>query len=448
MKKSRLSLVACSLFLSAFAGGCSSTSTNQANAGNSDDAGHENGDASQDEIPTAQSSLARDTSPNVPAADAEALREGNTAFAADVYATLAKGDLSGKNIFFSPHSITTAIAMNYAGARGATESQIAKALHFTLPQDKLHPALNALNLALEHPKSASSDDGGTPFQLNVVNSTWAEKNFTFVPAYLDTLAKNYGAGVRLADFKGDAEGSRKTINGWVEDQTNQKIKGLLGEGSITRETLLVLVNAVYFHAGWTQPFEESATKSAVFHGVSGDKDVPTMHGKQRYARYAEGEGWKAVECSFSGGDVTFDVVVPDTIDAFETSFDASKIKAITDAFSTYDVDLALPKFEIPGASFSLKKVLQARGMIDAFENSADYSGISSLPTLVDEVLHQAFVSVGEKGVEAAAATAVISGPSSVPQNKTLNVDKPFVFFIRDQKTGALLFLGRVLDLGT
>lgn len=404
-----------------------------------------------DKTAVAKSSLSRDLAPEVPSSDAEALRAGNTAFATDLYQTLRTDELQGKNLFFSPLSITTAIAMAHGGARGNTESQIASTLHYTLPQERLHPALNALDLALSSrkdvPKKANPEDERTPFQLNVVNSSWGAKEMSFVPAYLDLLATNYGAGVRLTDFLHDAEGARKAINGWVEDQTNDKIKELLSEGSISSATRLVLVNAVYFNGGWDRPFETSATNTAVFHGKGGDTNVPTMH-QFEAMKYAEGDGWKAAELTFAEGQVAFDVVVPDSIDDFEGSFDDAKIAAIAGAFQLDNVSLDLPKFKIEGASFSLKKALETRGMVDAFQDGvANFSGISEVPLFVSDVIHQAFVSVEEKGVEAAAATAVIMRDSAAPADpKKLSVDKPFVFLIRDIPTGAVIFVGRVLDL--
>lgn len=392
----------------------------------------------------ARSSQTRDLSPDVSAEDATALRDGNTTFATDLYATLRTGELEGKNVFFSPHSISSAVAMAYAGARGATESQIKAGLHFTLPQEKLHPALNALDLAL-----SSRAAGETPYKLNVVNSLWGAKGFPFLDSYLDTLATNYGAGVRLTDFLGDADGSRATINQWVEQQTNEKIVDLLPEGSITRDTAFVLVNAVYFNGTWDRPFEESATKPATFHGAHGDTSVPTMHLAESYLRYAEGEGWKAVELTFAGGQAAFDVVVPESIDAFDATLDGAKVAAVTSALAQERILLAMPKFKLEKQGFNLKDALENLGVVDAFDGGkADFSGISTeRATYLSKAFHQAFVDVSEKGVEAAAATALIGEPSSVPPTpKAFDVDKPFVFFIRDVQTGAILFLGRVLDL--
>lgn len=364
-------------------------------------------------IAMASSSLSRDRAPKVTTADAEELREGNTAFATDLYATLRTGALAGKNVFFSPHSISTAMAMTHAGARGTTESQIASGLHFTLPQDRLHPAFDALDLALAQRADATHTKDVVPFELKIVNSSWAPQGMPFVPTYLDTLARSYGAGVRLTNFERDAEGSRKIINGWVADETNDKVLELLPGGSISSNTRLVLVNAVYFNASWDLPFVEAATKPAAFHGKGGDVTVPTMHQTERLG-YAEGQGWKAAELLFASNDVAFDVVVPDDVEAFEGSLDARTIASITAAFTPRDVAIALPKFKLEGESFRLKSALQSRGIVDAFDGGiANFSGLSDAPLFIDDVLHQAFLSVEEKGVEAAAATAVVGIETSV-----------------------------------
>jgi serpin B len=399
----------------------------------------------------ASSSVARDKAPNVTTSDAEALRSGNTALATDLYATLSGAEFAGKNIFFSPHSISMAMAMLYAGANGNTAAQIASALHFTLPQAELHPALNALDLELTKPSAVANEGRGTT--LDVVNSSWGEKQMKFQAPFLDTLAKNYGAGVRLTDFIGDPNGSRAAINEWVEDQTNDKIVDLLPDGAIDQKTRLVLVNAMYFKGQWANQFEPSLTKPATFHGRSGDETVPMMAGGGSL-NYAEGDGWKAVELDFDASAIGFDIILPDSIDAFETTFGAAKLDAIAGAFEHTPVKLTLPKFKLPGATFSLKSALSARGVVDAFsETAADLTGIAQeKPLFVSDVVHQAFLSVDEDGVEAAAATAVVNagGSAHVDPPKEVTVDRPFVLVIRqkqsDANAGTVLFLGRVLDV--
>lgn len=393
----------------------------------------------------ATSSQPRNTSPSVSSSDADALRDGNTAFATDLYRTIAADPKSaGKNIFFSPHSISVALAMTYAGARGATETQMATALDFKLPQDRLHAAFDALGLALDA-RAAKGD-----FELHLANSVWGAPQTTFVPAYLDTLAEDYGSGVRLTDFEKDPEAARKTINAWVDGETQDKIKDLLPDGSITGDTRLVLVNAVYFKSQWANPFDAAITHDGTFHGVGGDTTAPMMHNAGPMP-YAKGNGWQAVSIPYAGHSLSMVAVLPDDIGAFEGSFDGATARSIATAVDagSADVQLQLPKFKIPGATVSLKDALAARGMKDAFDSTiADFSGTSESEKLfVSDVVHQAFVSVDESGTEAAAATAVIeTGGTAVQQTVPVAFDKPFLFFVRDNQSGAILFLGRVETL--
>jgi serpin B len=396
--------------------------------------------------PVAQSTLARNTQPTVSGADALELRAGDTAFAADLYQTLAKDPaFSGKNMFFSPHSISTALAMTYAGARGNTASQMAGALHFTLPQDRLHPALDALDLSLSSRGQGAKGDDGKAFRLRVTNSLWGAPQIPFAEPFLDTLATSYGAGVRLTDFQKDPEAARHTINGWVDGQTEDRIKELLGPGTIQQDTRLVLVNAIYFNAAWATPFDPKATRPATFHGAAGDVDAQMMSEGGELA-YAEGQGWQAVSLPYDGKELSLIAVLPQDLASFEAGFAGAQAESIVSSMRTAAVNLSLPKFKIEGSSVSLKTALAARGMTDAFTPGvADFSGMTTAESLsISDVIHQAFVSVDEAGTEAAAATAVIMTGSAAP-TKVVDVtfDRPFVFFVRDDATGAVLFLGRV-----
>ena len=388
--------------------------------------------------------------PNVPDADATALRDGNTAFAADLYQVLrADPDWQGKNVFFSPYSISLALAMAYAGAHGTTETQMASAMHYTLPQARLHPALDALDLALASRGQGAKGDDGKAFRLRVTNSMWGAPQTTFAPAYLDTLAQNYGAGVRLTDFAANPEAARGTINTWVDQQTEDRIKELLPVGSIDEATRLVLVNAIYFNAGWLTPFEKELTRASTFHGAAGDASVQLMRQGGELS-YAKGAGWQAVSLPYDGNELSFVAVLPDQLASFETAFSAEQAAAIASSLAPTYAEIELPKFKIEGASFSLKKALQARGMTDVFDDAkADLSGITATDRLhVSDVVHQAFVSVDESGTEAAAATAVIAAGTSAHTGDPIVVtfDHPFVFFVRDNATGAILFLGRVVTI--
>lgn len=386
------------------------------------------------------SDLPRDTSPAVPAADLEALVAGNTAFAVDLYHEV-RGEPG--NLFMSPHSISTALAMTYAGAAGSTADEMAATLHFTLPEERLHAALNALDLALASRAEAASGDT-IPFRLRTANSIWGQEGATFLDPFLDTLAVNYGAGLRVLDFAADPDAARGIINGWVEDQTNDKIRELLPEDSIKRDTRLVLTNAIYFSAAWAEPFDASDTRDETFQTAGGAIQTPTLHGSPE-AGYAAGDGWRAVELPYDGGQLGMTIIVPDDLAAFEASLDAAALAAITSALTPHVVTLALPKFEFD-APLSLAATLQELGMPTAFTEAADFSRIDGTRSLaISDVLHKGFVSIDEEGTEAAAATAVILEDTSLPDQAALAVDRPFLFLIRDLPTGATLFVGRVVD---
>jgi serpin B len=395
------------------------------------------------------SQQSRVTQPNVPAADAAALGDGNAAFATDLYQTLrADPAFAGKNLFFSPHSISLALAMTYAGANGATATQMASALHYTLPQARLHPAFDALDLALSSRGQGASAADGKAFRLRVTNSIWGAPQTSFAAPFLDTLAESYGAGIRLTDFSADPEAARGAINSWVDTQTEDRIKELLPRGTVDASTRTVLVNAIYFNAAWASPFESQLTKAGTFHGLAGDSAVQLMQ-RGGSMQYAKGAGWQAVSLPYSGNELSFVAVLPDQLDAFETAFSADQAKAIATSLAYTDVALELPRFKIEGSSFSLKTALVGRGMVDAFvPGKADFSGMAASERLwISDVIHQAFVSVDEAGTEAAAATAVVLVGEGAPQKVVeLALDRPFVFFVRDNATGAILFLGRVVSV--
>jgi len=325
---------------------------------------------------------------------------------------------------------------------------MADALHFTLPQDRLHPAFNSLDLALASRGDGAEGQDGEGFRLNIVNALWGQTGYKFLDAFLDTLAENYGAGLRLLDFASDPEASRGIINDWVSDQTEGRIEDLIPQGLINQLTRLVLTNAIYFNAAWAEPFEESQTKDGAFHLLDGSQvTVPMMWHSASYG-YAAGEGYQAVELPYDGYELSMVILLPEAggFERFEDSLDASQLDAILGSLGHQQVALTLPKFEFE-SEFGLADALMALGMVDAFSMDADFSGMDGTQELfVREVVHKAFVSVDEAGTEAAAATAVImqlKGMATEPIQVT--VDRPFLFLIRDLETGALLFVGRVLD---
>jgi serpin B len=392
----------------------------------------------------AKSDLQRVTTPDTPADDMKALVDNNNAFAFDLYQSLHARD---GNLIYSPYSISLALAMTYAGARGETESQMAQVLGF-LSQNELHPALNALDLQLaERGKAASNHE--TPLQLNIANAVWAEQTYPFLQSFLDTLALNYGVGIRLADFINQYEAVRKEINNWVSDQTEDKINDLIPEGVLDSDTRMTLVNAIYFKADWLSPFEADSTQDVPFHLLDGSQvSVPTMN-QDAFMPYAKGDGWQAIELAYQGETAAMDIIVPDEgrFEEVESSLGYATASAILSSLEPTSVTLALPKFKFEG-EFGLADQLQGLGMLDAFDpDKADFSGMSEGNDLyLSAVLHKAFVAVDEKGTEAAAATAVIVGVTSAPVfDVSLIIDRPFIFIIRDIPTGQILFVGRVIS---
>ncbi|MFN7147678.1 MAG: serpin family protein, partial [Myxococcota bacterium] len=343
---------------------------------------------------------------------------------------------------------SVALAMTYAGAEGETEAEMADALGFTLPEATTHAAFNALDLALDSRADVPADEEGDGFALSIVNQAFGQTGYPFEAPFLDVLATQYGAAVYLLDFSSDPDGSRTAINGWVEDVTNDRIVDLLPEGSITDLTRLVLANAIYFKASWSVPFDPAATTDADFHLLDGTAvSVPTMHGNLETS-CASGPGWTAATLPYVGNALDMVLLVPDA-GAFETveaALDGAALDAALGALGGCDLQVSMPKLTFK-TNASLVPPLQALGMEAAFDsNRADFSGMSTASDLfVTGVFHQAFVAIDEKGTEAAAATAVVISDESAPLPVTLDVDRPFLFAIRDRPTGAVLFLGRVVD---
>lgn len=393
----------------------------------------------------------RQSAPQVAEDDARALAAGNNQFALDLYQALGK---EKDNFFYSPFSISLALAMTYAGARGETQRQMAETLHFELPGDRLHPAFNALDQELARRKDVEGGQGsdGKGFRLNVANDIWGQQDYTFLPEFLDTLAVNYGAGLRAVDFKSDPDGVRKAINDDIARKTEQRIKDLIPPGQIDTLTRLVLTNAIYFNAAWMHPFEKSLTKDRPFTRLDGSQvNVPmmVMSGSERML-YAAGNGYQAAALPYEGGKLSMLVLVPDAgqFEAFEAGLDAAALESILSSMQFIGVKAAMPKFQTE-SDFSLVDALSGLGMVDAFSPSeADFSGMDGQKgnLYIGDVIHKSFVKVDEAGTEAAAATAVIMEVTSAMVDYTeLTVDRPFIYMIRDEPTNTILFVGRVLD---
>jgi serpin B len=374
---------------------------------------------------------------------------GNNQFAFDLYARL--GEKPG-NKFFSPYSISSALGMTYAGAKGLTAEEMAKTLHFTLDGDKLHAAQGELIHQL-HGKTGKE----RLFQLTAANALWAQKGLTILPDFLRITQTSYQAGLQQVDFEKDPDASRMTINRWVEDKTNDKIKNLLTPDTITTATRLVLTNAIYFKADWLVTFAKEATFPENFTIQSKKSDdgtakvlVPMMH-RTLMTSYLATDDYQMVQLAYKGNEVSMVVILPKKVDGLADVEKNLSPKTFAQAVAMTKparVGLAMPKFKMT-EQFRLKETLASLGMRTAFSNNADFSGITGSSGLkIDNVIHKAFVAVDEKGTEAAAATAVVIAPTSAPNvDKPIpfKADHPFLFVIRHNATGSILFMGRVDD---
>lgn len=392
-----------------------------------------------------QSEKPRVTEPQVSQGDLATLVDGNNDFALDLYQALKDTD---GNLFYSPYSISLALAMTYAGARRETEAQMANTLGFSLPQNNLHPTFNGLDIELASRGEGAKGKDEKGFRLNIVNAIWGQKDYEFLSKFLDVLAENYGAGLRILDFIQEPEDSRVTINDWVSDETEDRIKDLIQQGAIDSLTRLVLTNAIYFNASWQYPFNEEATVDCIFNLLDGTEiNVPMMKQTESFG-YAERDGYQAVELPYDGRELLMVILLPDIghYKAFEDSKDYQAVKGIISELKNRQVSLAMPKFEYE-SEFNLKSALATLGMPVSFTADADFSGMTGNRDLfIDEVIHKAFVSVDEAGTEAAAATAVIMKLTAMPEEPVaVTIDRPFIFLIRDIETGSILFIGRVLN---
>lgn len=300
--------------------------------------------------------------------------------------------------------------------------------------------------------------GGDAFQLNLVNAVWSNIGYPFLASYLDILAQNYDAGVHTLDFSGQPDASRLVINRWVEDQTNEKIKDLLPEGSISRDTAVVITNAIYFKASWCSQFDEGATIPGDFTRLDNSTVSSQMMHQTVRTRFFQSEDFDAVELPYVSPhdesqysqELSMLLIAPHNgrFDSVESALDNNFIQSILSSLSIGDVELTLPKFEFD-CEIRCKQIMRKLGMIDAFiPYAADFSNMvdpqDSNP-YINEIYHKAFISVDEEGTEAAAATAVVVDVVAAYESVSISMDRPFIFLIRDDFTGTILFMGRVID---
>jgi serpin B len=379
------------------------------------------------------------------AEDAAKVADGCNRFAFDLYAHLLRQE---GNLFFSPYSISTALAMTSAGARGQTADQMVDVLRF--PKDlRAHPAsLHAACAGLQNDLNAAGAKGA--FDLAVANRLWGQKGYEFLPDFLALVEKNYGAGIEQVDFARATEAARQTINAWIEKQTRDKIKDLLKPGVLDAMTRLVLTNAIYFKGKWASEFDKKLTRDEDFF-VTPEKKVtaPLMRRTAEFG-YFDGGEMHALELAYQGDRLAMVVLLPkskDGIEGLEAALTPNMLEGTCAGLRRREVQVALPRFKTT-AEFSLKDPLVAMGMTDAFDPAkADFSGMSGKKDLfISAVVHKAFVDVNEEGTEAAAATAVVARMTAVAEPPPVfRADHPFLFLIRDTRSGAILFLGRILD---
>jgi serpin B len=375
-------------------------------------------------------------------ADVNQVVAGNTEFALDLYARLRTGD---GNVFFSPYSISAALAMTYAGARDETATQMASTLHFDLPPDKLHPAFSELKTNLD----AIQEKGKV--RLAVANSLWPQVGFDFRQDYLALCEQYYGSAIVPVDFSRHTEAARTKINDWVSERTDGKIDELIGPGRLDELSRIVLVNAIYFKGDWRTKFDASRTQDQPFHISSGTPVTARLMEQTADFSYAEFPDLQVLEMPYAGGDISMVVLLPHDVDGLtnlEAQLTPENLNSWINGLGTEKVHVFFPGFTFR-SQFLLADTLSAMGMPDAFDATADFSGMDGRKDLyISSVIHEAYVKVDEKGTEAAAATAVVmtelvmAEPLRIP---TFRADHPFLFLIRDNETGSILFLGRVMN---
>jgi serpin B len=377
----------------------------------------------------------------------KALVQGNDAFALDLYTRLSQG---AGNRFFSPFSISTALAMTYAGAHGETALQMAKTLHFTLPPDQLHASFHRLVAEIQS-RNATASSQSPDIQLFMANAIWAQRGEPILGDYQKRIEVNYQGGIYPVDFRSAAEAARQTINAWVEKQTKDKIKELLKPTHVNSSTVLILTNAIYFRGQWESQFHKQNTVPDGFH-VSANESVRVdmMHQTSRFRYWDEGT-FQALELPYRGGTVSMVIMLPKAVDGLagiEAMCTESKLEGWLGKLSSHRVQVGLPKFRLT-EGVELAEVLAAMGMPAAFHRgAADFSGMTGTRDLaISAVVHKAFVDVDETGTQAAAATGVAVGRTMAiaPPPVVFRADHPFLFLIRDNRSGSILFLGRLVS---
>lgn len=387
-------------------------------------------------------------------ANEELIAAGNNTFALELYAKLQSQE---GNLFFSPYSISTALAMTYAGARGQTESQMAKVLHFPAGANE---RTKSSPMVMDRRQFASTfgeiindlNKRGRKraYTLSVANALWGQKGHGFLDEFLELVKANYGGRLSEVDFVGATEASRKTINAWVEKQTKEKIKDLIPPGVLDSMTRLVLTNAIYFKGNWARQFKKDQTKDAPFTLADGSEIQTSMMNQTGEFGYMENDTFQGLELPYVKDELSMIILLPkdsDGLAELEKTLTPENLSQWLNRLYRREVVVGVPKFKAT-TQFSLASVLESMGMKDAFSEKADFSGMDGKKDLfISAVIHKAYVDVNEEGTEAAAATGVTMkltslGPSETP---VFRADHPFLFLIRDSHSAGILFLGRVVN---
>jgi serpin B len=388
------------------------------------------------------------SAPTAPgAAEADRFAAATNAFASDLWRALRERE---GNLAISPASVEMALAMTWAGARGETAAQMAQVLRFG-------PDAPAFHRAAGHVLTTWNDPERETYRLAVANRLFGERSTAWREPFLALTADVYRAPLEPVDFRGAPEPARQRINGWVAERTAGRIRDLIPPGALDASTRLVLANAVHFLADWQRPFDAAETRDRIFHAPDGDRPVPTMHQVAAFG-YAEADGLQLLEMPYAGGELAMLVALPEANDglgALEAGLSAERLAGWVERLEIRPVRVALPKFRIePDAPLALGDVLAGMGMPLAFDpRRADFTAMADRtagpPLFLDAVFHEAFVAVDEEGTEAAAATAAVVSVTSAtvppPDAPELVADHPFLFFVRDVESGAILFMGRVTD---
>jgi serpin B len=382
-----------------------------------------------------ESPLSRRPTDDVPLAQRQKLVRSINDFGASLYHLLAESN--DDNLLLSPLNIAQTLAMVYAGARGRTEREMAKALSVNLPQRKYHRAFNALDASLREESPA--------VRLQRLTSTWLQKDYPVVDSYLDLLAEEYGAPLYQVDFRATPELIRQDINQWVADSTSDRITDLLPPGNIDCDTRLVVTDVLTFQADWATPFDLAQTRPAPFQGADGSSAMVDMMNVRTRLPYAHGPWGEAVQLPYAGGQWSLVAVLPPEESARrERSLGQEWLEEIDGALREQTVALGFPRFTT-GLSVDLKPLLQELGMVQAFDiQAADFTGIDESRMLfLDATRTQAFMTVNEEGTEVAAGTAAVFAEKSASLPREVRFNRPFLFAIRHRTTGVVLLLGRI-----